>query len=217
MNPVLREQINVPRICDVACLRKFKTLLSQCFTVEEDSIPSHMTFKAKLRRTGLPREVHIEIFTNENTEIKGSSEIEPFFQSIFLELKQIFQEATNILSTQDVVRVNRARRIMEYMRNISVGSEVERMVIVTLCDVILDLLVTEKLSHFTHRRQDLEDESVGVKVGKLEKQYRIPVYKPKAIRDIRELRNRVAHGGISPIAEEATFARDTTIEIFELF
>ncbi len=216
MNPALSEQINVPGICETTCLKKFKVLLSQSFTVEEEEeIPAHMRFKARLRRTGLPREAHIEIFSNENTEIKASPEIKKYFQSVCSEVEMILNEAVDLLSGQDTVRVSRAERIKEYMESIPVENEVERMVIVTLCDVILDLLVTEKLSRFTTRRNDLEHESVKAKLGMLEK--RIPVYKPKAIRDIRDLRNRVAHGGISPARAEATFAMNTTIEIFELF
>ena len=130
MNPALSQQINVPGICDEACLKKFKVLLAQSFTVEEEgAIPSHMSFKARLRRTGLPREVHIEVFTNENTVIKGSAELGSLFKDVFLEVKSIFHEAVNILSRQDTVRVNRARRILEYMQSISVESEVERMVV----------------------------------------------------------------------------------------
>jgi len=220
MSSTLSKQITVPGICDPDCLKKFKTLLSQQFTVYlYEDVPSHMTCKAKLERIGSPKEVHVEIFTNENTNIKASPEVRTLFGAICSEVESILKEAVSILSRQDTraVRVNRAGRIMEYMRNISVENEVERMVVVTLCDIILDLLVTEKLSHFTHRRQDLEDERVGAKLGMLEKQFKIPVYKPKAIRDIRELRNKVAHGGASTAIEEGTFAKNTTIDIFKLF
>lgn len=216
MNPSLRRQVNVPGICESTCLKKLATLLSQYFAVQVDSsIPSHMRFKARIRRTGLPREVHVEIFANENTEIKASREVQTLFEGICFEIESILKEAVNILSRQDTLRVNRAGRILEYMRTLSVEHDVERMVIVTLCDIILDLLVTEKLSHFTHRRQDLENESIGAKLGMLEN--KIPVYKSQAIRDIRILRNKVAHGGASTAREEAMFAQNTTIEIFELF
>ena len=218
MSATLTEQISVPGICDSLCLKKLQTLLSQQFAIERQAdLPSHMKFKAKLERTGLPKEVHLEIFTNENTSIKASPEVKTFFQDVCSEIKSILKESVNILSREDTVRVKRAERILKYMRNISVQNEVERMVIVTLCDIILDLLVTEKLSHFTTKRQHLEHESVGAKLGMLEKQFKIPIYRPKAVRDIRELRNRVAHGGASPVIEEATFAKEATIDIFELF
>jgi len=218
MSPPLRKSLAVPGICDPVCLKKFKTLLSQCFNVHvEDDIPDHMAFKARLRRTGLPRELHIEVFVNENMGIQASPEVQSFFQNICLEIENILKEAVDILSRQDTVRVSRAERIMEYMRDISVDNEIERMVIVTLCDIILDLLVTEKLSHFTHRRQYLENESVGAKLEMLKNEFKISVYKPKAIRDIRNLRNKVAHGGASTAREEAVFAQNTTIDIFEHF
>lgn len=216
MSATLTEQISVPGICDSLCLKKLQALLSQRFAIERQAgLPSHMKFKAILERTGLPREVHLEIFANENTNIKASPELRNIFGGICSEIESILKEAVSILSRQDTVRVKRAERIMNYMQDISADDEVERMVIVTLCDIILDLLVTEKLSHFTHKRQDLENESVGAKLGMLED--RIPVYKPKAIRDIRDLRNKVAHGGASTAKEEALFARNTTIDIFEAF
>ena len=216
MSATLTEQINVPGICDSLCLKKLQALLSQRFAIERQAgLPSHMKFKAILERTGLPREVHLEIFTNENTNIKASPELRNIFVGICSEMEGILKEAVSILSREDTIRVKRAGRIMSYMQDVSVDDEVERMVIVTLCDIILDLLVTEKLSHFTRKRQDLENESVGAKLGMLED--RIPVYKPKAIRNIRDLRNKVAHGGASTAKDEALFAKNTTIGIFEAF
>jgi len=217
MSSSLRKPINVPGICNQDCLKKLETLLSQSFAMQVDSsIPQNMKFKARLERTGLAREVHIEVFTNANVEIKSSPEIQTVFSAICDEMERILKEAVDMLRDQDTVRVNRANRILEFMRSIPTEPEVERMVVVTLCDIILDLLVTEKLSHFTRERQHLESESVGAKLAMLENQYRIPIYKPKAIRDIRDLRNKIAHGGASTAKEEAVFARDTTIEIFEL-
>jgi hypothetical protein len=176
-----------------------------------------MKFKARLERTGLPRRIYVEIFTNSNIEMKASPEVGPSFNAVADEMERILQESRNILSKQSTlsVRVNRAARIKEYINGIPVENDVGKMVIVTLCDIILDLLVSEKLSKFTSRREDLENESIMPKIRMLEA--RIPVYKSKEIQDIRNLRNKVVHGG-SAIAEvEAASARDTTIDIYELF
>lgn len=218
MSTPLRAQISIPGICDAACLKKLRFLLSESFTMTEDSnVPTHMIFKAELRRVGLPREVHIEVFVNSNVEIKASPEVKSSFSAICADMERILKEAVNILSRQNTVRVDRARRIKDYMSDFSVEDEVERMVIVTLCDIVLDLMVTEKLSHFTSRREDLEDESVGVKLGKLEKQYCMPLYNSRVIRDIRDLRNKVAHGGATTARDEANYAKSKTLDIFELF
>jgi len=218
MSATLRKQITVPNICDSACVKKLKTLLSQYFTMrEEANPPSNMSLKARLGRLGISREVHLELYTNNNVEIKASAEVRTSFTSICGELETILKEATNILSSQNVFRVMRAGRINDYMKSISVDPEIDRMVIVTLCDIILDLLVSEKLSQFTHDRKELEDESVGAKLALLEKKYKTPVYRPKAIRDVRELRNKIVHGGSSIAKQEAEFARDATIDIFSLF
>jgi len=219
MSTTLRTQISIPGICDAACLKKLRFLLSGSFTMTEDNnVPPHIIFKAELRRVGLPREVHIEVFVNSNVEIKTSPEVESSFSTICADIERILKEAVNILSGQNTVRVERARRIKDYMSDFSVEDEVERMVIVTLCDIVLDLMVTEKFSHFTSKREDLEDESVGVKLGKLEKQYtHMPLYNSKAIRDIRDLRNRVAHGGATIARDEADYAKSKTLDIFELF
>jgi hypothetical protein len=89
------------------------------------------------------------------------------------------------------------------------------MIIVTLCDVVLDLLVSEKLSKFTSKREDLENESIIPKIRMLEA--KILVYKSKEIQEIRNLRNKVVHGGSAIADAEATSARDTTADIYELF
>lgn len=216
MNTTLRHQINVPGICDSACLRKLKFMLSKFFTVNEDRIPTNMSFKAILERTDLPREVHLEVYTNNKVEIKASPEVTSF-SAICNEIETVLREAVTVCSRNSTLRTQRAERILAYTQSISVNTEVERMIVVTLCDIILDLLVTEKLSSFTRKREDLENESVGVKLALLEKQYHVPVYRPNDIRDIRELRNKIAHGGASPVINEVSFARDTTIDIFELF
>lgn len=216
MSSPLREQLTVAGINDFVCLRKLQTLLTYHFALDVDrSLPSHMAFKTSLTSPSLTREIHIEIFTNERVDIKASREVARSFHDVCSTIKTALQEAVDILSRGTSVRAIRAGRILEYMRNISFDEEVGRMVIVTLCDIILDLLVTEKLSRFITRRRDLENESVAVKVGMLKQ--KVPVYKSKEICDIRTLRNRVAHGGASIAREEAIFARDTTIDIFELF
>jgi hypothetical protein len=77
----LRKALSVPAICDPVCLRKLETLLSQKFIIEvEDEIPDHMTFKVVLKRTGLPKDVHIEVFKNGNTETKTSPDVTTFFK-----------------------------------------------------------------------------------------------------------------------------------------
>jgi len=215
MSPSLRKALSVPGICDSACLRKLETLLSQNFVLKvEDQIPSHMTFKAVLKRTGLPKDVHIEIFKNENTETKTSPDVATFLQDIWPEIESVLKEAVDIVSKQDTIRIRRAEKILDYVKKLPENKGVQRMVIVILCDIILDLLVTEKLSRFTHKRQDLDNESIGAKLEMLES--KIPVYRPKAIRDIRDLRNKVAHGGDATVVEEARFARKTTIDIFNM-
>lgn len=198
-------------------MKKLEFLLGLSFSLtKETKVPKHMRFKAQLRRVGLPREVHVEIFANSNTEIKASPEVDPMFNAICQEIEIILKEAIDFLSGQGTVRINRARRIKEYMESFSVDEEVQRMVIVTLCDVILDLVVTEKLSRYTHKRDSLENESVGAKLDLLETQFGIPLYNSKAVRDIRELRNKVAHGGATTAREEAAFAKEKTMDIFEL-
>jgi len=216
MSQALRKEWMIGRISDSSCLDKLQKLLAEEFTSDmAKSIPKHMIFKSKLRKATLTREIHIEAFTNEKVVVSASGEIKENFESVCAKIEAILNESVDIVSRRNTVRTSRAKRILKYARSLSSGEEVERMVIVTLCDIILDLLVTEKLSKFTNRREDLENESVGAKLGILRQ--RIPIYRPKEISDIRMLRNKVAHGG-SPTAEnEAEYALETTLDIFEKF
>jgi hypothetical protein len=218
MSSLLRKQINMPNICDLDCLKKFEYLLSQKFVMQkENSLPENMKFKAKLQRAGLAKGVHIEVYINNNIEIKASPKIQPSFDTMYTEIENLLKESVIMISGQDVLRVNRAKEILRYIQTISVDDEVGRMTIVVLCDIILDLIVTEKLSQFTHNRQDLENESVGAKIDLLENKYKVTLYRPKSIRDVRDLRNKIAHGGAPTSRDDAIFARDATIDIFGLF
>lgn len=217
MSSGLSKYVNAPGICDPACLRKFKALLSERFMMHSVLVASsdNLEFKARLERADLPKEIHVEIFTNGKVGIKASPHVQANFKDICVEIEAILKEAVDILSRKDAIRVKRAERILEYVEELSVGNEIERMVVAALCDIVLDLLVTEKLSRFTRRREDLENESIGAKISILEKT--IPVYRSQAIRDIRDLRNKVAHGGLSTPLDEARFVKKATIDIFETF
>ena len=217
MSSPLRRQCKITGVNDSMCVSKLKELLGQGFSlVSQEPPPRNMIFKCELSAPNLAREVHLEIFTNERCEIKASRDIANNFQDVCSKIETALKEAVNIVSRGTSMRAMRAGRILEYLRNLSTQDEVNRMVIVTLCDVVLDLIVTEKLSTFRHRRQDLENESIGAKIGML-KQH-IPVYREQAMRDIRDLRNKVVHGGASTAEEEeAIFAQNATVDIFERF
>jgi hypothetical protein len=210
-----RRQIQTPGICKDICLKKLKFLLNQDYTMTEiANPPNHIRFKADLRKIDLPREVHLEVFANSNVVFTSSPELDPLFAQISANIELILRESLSIVSSRTTVRVARARRIKDYVDGLSVDDEIQRMVIVALCDIILDLIVTEKLFSFTTRREDLENESVGAKISQLERQHHVKLYKPKEIRDIRELRNKIAHGGTSPAREEAIYSREETSDIF---
>lgn len=209
-----RLQIQTPGICDDACIKKLKDLLAQVYTLTEiQNPPDHIKLKAELRKVGLPREVHLEVFVNSNAAITASPEVASFPQ-ISTEIQGILGEAVKIVNRTNSIRVARARRVKEYIAGLSVDDEIQRMVIVALCDIVLDLMVTERLSGFTRNNADLENDSVGSKIGLLEGRYNVRVYKSKVIRDVRELRNKIAHGGTAPAIADAVCSRDETFDIF---
>lgn len=215
MSHPLRLRIPTPGICDEICLKKLQYLLDQIYDFNVVPNPSdNIVLKAELRKVDIPREIHFEVFSNSNVSLISSPDNAPFFPQIEAEIRSMLPEAVKRVCTRNSIRVARAGRIKDYVSTLSVDNEIERMVIVALCDIILDLMVTEKLSSFTHRRNELEDESVGAKIGLLETRYHVNLYKPKIIRDIRELRNKIAHGGTSPATQEAISSRDETFDIY---
>ena len=212
----LRKQLTMSGIDSPTCLKKLKELLRQMFALNiHQSLPDHITFKGELSSPDWIREVHLEIFTNERCEIKASPELANRFADICAKIETALGESIDIVSQGTSVRAMRAGRILEFVGNLSTHNEVNRMVVVTLCDIVLDLLVTEKLARFTRRRQDLENESIGAKIGMLKRH--VPVYREQAMRDIRDLRNKVAHGAATTPLEEANFAKDTTEDIYNTF
>ena len=209
-----RLQIQTPGICDDACIKKLKDLLAQVYTLTEiQNPPDHIKLKAVLRKVGLPREVHLEVFVNSNAVITASPEVASFPQ-ISTEIHGILGEAVKIVSSTNSIRVARARRVKDYIAGLSVDDEIQRMAIVALCDIVLDLMVTERLSSFTRNNADLENESVGSKISLLEGRHNVRVYKSRVIRDVRELRNKIAHGGTAPAIPDAVCSRDETFDIF---
>lgn len=141
MPTTLRKRLTISGICDSTCLKKLKELLSQDFTLDfHESIPNHMAFKGSLSSPDLSREVHLEIFTNERCEIKASPEITSDFPNACSKVEAALKEAVDIVSQGNSIRAMRAGRILAYLRDLSTQHEVNRMVIVTLCDIVLDLL-----------------------------------------------------------------------------
>jgi hypothetical protein len=220
MSATLSKQVPTPNISNDDFLRKAEVLFASNFSANKESgTPDHIKLKLELKKVGFNKAVHVEVYANDNVEIKASPNIQPPFGIICDEIENILKESINITSknSEKSFRVDRAQRLLDYVRDLSLTNEVNRLVAATLCDIILDLIVTEKLSTFTRSRDELENESVGAKLSCLEGKYKCVLYKPKIIRDTRDLRNKIAHGA-SPIREdEATNVIASTREIFALF
>lgn len=217
MSRPLRKGFRIPGISDAFCLQKTKQLLQQEYTLlETGEIPSHMILKGRIFTPGISHPIHLEVFTNENVELIASPDIgADTFKALSSRIERLLEQSVDILSRRNTIRVIRARKILEYIQGLSVNNDVERMIIVSLCDIVLDLLVTEKLSQFTSERRILENASVPVKIRALEEN--IPVYRSRDICNIRVLRNKVAHGGTPTNKEEADWAFKTALDTFEKF
>lgn len=219
MSGSLNKALNIPQICDGMCLKKFERLLKQRFAVTIDPNPSNaIMLKMRLNRSDLSKAVHIDVFSTGIVLIKSSPANQLVFNNVFTEIENISNEATHIISRDTTpVRVNRAQKILNYVHNLSIIDEVDRMVIVTFCDVVLDLIVSEKLSTVGGSRAEQEGDNVGAKIDLLENKYHAILYNPKPIRDIRNLRNNIVHGADPIIEQEATYAIESTEEIFAYF
>jgi hypothetical protein len=216
----ITEQVNIPNISNDNYLQKAEVLLGSNFSINKIPISAgHIKLKVDIKKIGLSKPIHIEIFVNDNVIIKASPEIQAQFTALLEQIKSILSESINITSTRlnQSFRIIRAQMLLNYLNNLPLTDEVNRMLIVILCDIILDMVITEKLSSLTNDRAELESDSISTKLKSLEGRCKCTLYKSKNINDIRNLRNKIAHGAAPITEEEARNVLTCTKDVFAFF
>jgi len=106
----------------------------------------------------------------------------------------------------------RAETILDYVKRLDERNEMERMVIVALGDIILDLLLCHKIDSLGMPR-GIVDAFFPTKISEIN---RIEtVYRDDELIRLHKLRNQIAHGGSMITESEATWAKTLIEDVIE--
>ncbi len=202
-------------------LKKLEKLLRQRFSIDVGaSTHQYMVFRARLGHKGT--EISLNIFSSDKIVFQGSPKVtETDFEFISRTAAELARESVSRTTTKKTPRTIRAGQLMEHAASLVGGSEVDLMIVVLLCDIVNDLVVTERLSAFVKNRELLESDSIpsklqaladkltGVKDSSLD-----TVLRGEDIAKLRQTRNKVAHGGQPVMPDEAKWALDLAQEVF---
>jgi hypothetical protein len=104
----------------------------------------------------------------------------------------------------------RARTILSYVNTLDIEEDVERMVLVSLCDIILDLVLCHKIE-MLGLLSGIKDAYLPSKISSIKKKE--AVYRDDQIERAHRLRNQIAHGGALITKEEAQWILDLTKDV----
>lgn len=202
-------------------LNKLEKLLRQRFSVDVGApTQQYMVFRARLGHKGT--EITLNIFTSDKILFQASPKVaEPAFEFISKTAAELARESVSHTTTKKTPRTIRAEQLMEHAAGLVSGYEVDLMVMVLLCDIVNDLVVTERLSEFVKDRELLESDSIPVKLHVLADKLAgvkdaslDAVLRGEDIAKLRQTRNKVAHGGQPVMPAEAQWALDLAREVF---
>ncbi len=163
------------------------------------------------------------IYTSDRVVIQASAKVsQRTVDRVAEALALLADESVIHASERESPHIIRSRQLKEYMATLGEG-EIDNLVAVLLADLIIELVVTERLSDYVKDRRLLESESLPPKLKALSDklssqkgQQPVYVYKYREILDLRGLRNKVAHGVQPMTAEEVKWAREIALDVFEL-
>ena len=208
----------VAGISNVPYLDKFRGLLVSYFDAKivAQRGPSRSVLYVKMMNTIYRKyDVTINVYSTDRITVQASPLLmEEEFTHVSDEVMRLARESVSIISELSVPTVQRANKVLNYATELDVQDEINRMVAVFLCDIVLDLLLTEKLRSIgIMDRRLLESESIPNKIRALEDR-RIPVYRKDEALRLRIMRNKIAHGGELVTSEEAEWAQELTKDLF---
>jgi len=147
-------------------------------------------------------DITVEVYTSEKIVIKGSPRIPPDeFERIASKVIEIANRSKLSVADDRPITLTRAIGIMDYALKLDLSDEYQRMVAVILADLVNEIILTEIMRNQGIKGTPLE-EGVPKKIKYL-KENGIPIYLEKEIKNIRDLRNGVAHRGEFPDETQA--------------
>lgn len=206
----------VEGIAESDALRRFERQLKDKYKVMGLPLTQqYQVYRVRLCLKCAPEiPVSLQIFTSGTILIQGSPKIpKNEFESETDTIAEMAKQSVEIPSTSKTSPFKlRARVLLEYVSELDPNNEVERLVIVILGDIIVDLLLCEKLTQLKLKRDTLEQYiPIKLKIINSKKS----VYRKKDIENLHILRNRIAHGLGLITKEEADWAKELTEDLIK--
>jgi len=203
-------------ISDPDALRRFEVKLQQRYKIKKLglSTESHVLRARFCLDCETDTPVTMQIWSSDNILIQGSPKIPP--RGFNTEVSEVFVLAeSSIEATPDpetTPYMLRARTLLAYIKRLDVGDEIDRMVVVTLGDIVLDLLLCHKMDTYKMKREEFEI-SIPRKISELNKTEE--VYRDDDIEKAHRLRNRIAHRASLITEEEAIWVKEIIEDVIE--
>lgn len=206
-------------ISDDAHLAKFQKLLNQKYSVKvEPPTQEHMVLRTKIRLDSAAKTpISLSIFSTDTLLFQASQKIpEKVFEREIESVLSLGRQSVAILVKQITSPTTlRAKQLLKYVQGLNSGHEVERMVIVFLCDIVVDLLLIEKLRSFNITDRQLLESYIPIKLKALRRKITIP--RNGDLESLHTMRNGIAHGAALISKGEADWARDLVSDLFQEF
>lgn len=159
-------------------------------------------------------DITVEVYTSETIVIKGSPRI-PLdeFEKIASKVIEIANRSKLSVADDRPITLTRAIGIMSYALKLDLSDEYQRMVAVILSDLVNEIILTEIMRNQGIKGSPLEA-GVPTKIRYL-KEKNISIYLEEEIKNIRDLRNGVAHRGEFPDETQAKQAIDVAHKVLK--
>jgi len=197
MARALQKSITISHISELENFERLLDLLGEkykCKQIEDEgeSVVGHCRISLQKNQ-----EINIVVYTTDRVLIRASPRTaSELFDKEALSVEIIAKQATTLVSITRPLTAQRAKTILDYTLTLNPDEEIQRMVIIILCDTANEIILREKLKALGFQGAPL-DEGIPDKIKRIEDKGHV-VYRAEEVKNIRELRNGIVHRGDIP-------------------
>jgi hypothetical protein len=213
-------QQKIVGINHIDALIRFESKLKQRYVLQDlDKTHDSIVFRKRFCLICEPEiPVQLQIYSTENMMITGSPKIpESEFKKEVQEIFVMAKESIKTESSSDTPLSLRANLLFDYLIKIDIREEVSQVVIVTIGDLIIDILLSDKINELDikgREKRELMEQYLPIKIKAL-KGKGVAVYRDSDINRLHNLRNRIVHSSTLISEKEAEWAIDLLKDLIE--
>lgn len=209
----MRKEV-ISNISDAEHLAKFQRLLSQKHNAKMEPVTQdYMILRTKIY-VAPKTPITLSVFTTDKLFFQVSPKIPvETFNSTVESILSLARQSVEILTKKATPTTLRAEQLLNYVESLNLDNEVERMITVFLCDIVIDLLLIEKLRSFRITDRKLLEGYIPTKLKALRKKITIP--RDADIERLHIMRNGIAHGADIVSKSEAEWGRNLVRDVYK--